>query len=79
MHVYVFKFVISRTFLQNSCSIEAHIFYIYHMYLLVIIYFPVIPKIIRSFDWFLYAWIFICLVHSGRPSSIENDKYLLCL
>ena len=55
MHVDVFKFVISRTFLQNPRSIEEHIFYISHTYLLVIIYFPVIPKIIRSVDWILFA------------------------
>jgi glycerol-3-phosphate responsive antiterminator len=55
MHVDVFKFVISRIFLQNSRSIEAHIFHISHTYLLAVIHLPVIPKIIRSVDWFLYA------------------------
>jgi len=76
MHVDVFKFVISHIFLQNSRSIEGHRFYISHVYLLVIIYFPVIPKIIKSVDWFLYASIFICLVHSGCPSSLETDIYI---
>jgi hypothetical protein len=55
MHVDVFKLVISRIDLQNSRSTEAHIFYTPRTYLLVIIYFPVIPDIIISVDWFLYA------------------------
>jgi len=51
MHVDVSKFVVSRIVLENSRSIERHIFHICWF----IIYFPVIPKIIRSVDWFLYA------------------------
>jgi hypothetical protein len=35
IHVDVFKFVISRIFVQNTRSTEAHIFYISHTYLLV--------------------------------------------